>query len=831
METAASPSQAESIAAPGGPAGTTAKAGDGSAVSPAASITAAAAQKLLLDLVSEKTGYPPEMLDLDQNLEADLGIDSIKRVEILGALARHLGQLSENQAESLNRLTTLRQIIDAIARMNSAPESSPAEPEIERRGPVACETGIDGESVRQALLDLVSEKTGYPAEMIGMDQKLEADLGIDSIKRVEILGAFAKQFGALPEAEAEKLNRLQTLQEIVDFLTIRLAESKGNGDSLPQSGESQEEISAEEPEASAAYHRLPFSGRILQEEPGREVTLRYDIDLNKDMFLAHHTLGGSVSREDASLLALPVMPFNMTAEIMAEGASILFPGKFPVAMENLLARDWIILEEERVFLTVQAKVLPGSPRASAQLFIADAENEGSGSRLVAEGIFSFAETFPAGQVAKPFHLKNSVACSISPENFYPEALFHGPAFQVIDSIAQCSDDGVEAILKRPASNGLFANVERPRFLTDPVLLDGAGQVVGLWAAQNLADNYVVFPVALQSAYFYSSPLTPGSGFNCRTRSGSSAGTITSRIEITAGRQLYARLEGLQHKRIDMPEILHHFRGSRQVMLSSDWDGPLEPFANRDKMACRRIDTAAGLNFSGADGRVMRSVIAHIILNSRERRQWHGLKGPETRKTEWLLGRLAAKEAVRTLLKKMAAPDVWSADIEITADKNGKPFAAGKWLNRIDWIPLISLTHSNGTAAAVAAAGTEILGIGIDLEPVRHMDADFQEFAFTQEELSIISKNGSHFHHEWSVRLWCAKEAAGKALGRGMPGGPKDILATEIQPETGVIHLKSANELQGESPGSNTAKLAGYTLRENDSIVALSIYPSTSTGQK
>jgi hypothetical protein len=41
---------------------------------------------LLLDIVSEKTGYPSEMLELDMDMEADLGIDSIKRVEILGAM-------------------------------------------------------------------------------------------------------------------------------------------------------------------------------------------------------------------------------------------------------------------------------------------------------------------------------------------------------------------------------------------------------------------------------------------------------------------------------------------------------------------------------------------------------------------------------------------------------------------------------------------------------------------------------------------------------------------------------------------------------------------------
>ena len=44
----------------------------------------------LLAVVSEKTGYPAESLDLNLSLDADLGVDSIKRVEILSALQEKL---------------------------------------------------------------------------------------------------------------------------------------------------------------------------------------------------------------------------------------------------------------------------------------------------------------------------------------------------------------------------------------------------------------------------------------------------------------------------------------------------------------------------------------------------------------------------------------------------------------------------------------------------------------------------------------------------------------------------------------------------------------------
>ena len=57
-------------------------------------------------VAAERTGYPPEMLDLDAGIESDLGIDSIKRVEILTALQK-LGTPEQQQKvqEILNKLT------------------------------------------------------------------------------------------------------------------------------------------------------------------------------------------------------------------------------------------------------------------------------------------------------------------------------------------------------------------------------------------------------------------------------------------------------------------------------------------------------------------------------------------------------------------------------------------------------------------------------------------------------------------------------------------------------------------------------------------------------
>ncbi|MDQ0456409.1 polyketide synthase [Rhizobium paknamense] len=190
------------------------------APAPAASVpakagpSAAAVKDVLLAVVSEKTGYPAEVIDLGMDLEADLGIDSIKRVEILGSLKERLPQMQDLSPEKLGELRTLAQIVElagetAAAAPAAAPQAAPV-----TSAPVASGPSLD--TVREALLAVVSEKTGYPAEVIDLGMDLEADLGIDSIKRVEILGSLKERLPQMQELAPEKLGELRTLAQILD---------------------------------------------------------------------------------------------------------------------------------------------------------------------------------------------------------------------------------------------------------------------------------------------------------------------------------------------------------------------------------------------------------------------------------------------------------------------------------------------------------------------------------------------------------------------------------------------------------------------------------------
>ena len=178
----------------------------------------AAITTVLLDVVSDKTGYPAEMLDLGMGLDADLGIDSIKRVEITAALRARLPDAPEIKPEHLGSLQTLQQIADFLGAGNESAAVAAAEPAASVVMP-ATAGGVAGTSrISEVLLAVVADKTGYPVEMLNLDMGLDADLGIDSIKRVEIMAALRAQLPGAPEIKPEHLGSLQTLQQMVDFL-------------------------------------------------------------------------------------------------------------------------------------------------------------------------------------------------------------------------------------------------------------------------------------------------------------------------------------------------------------------------------------------------------------------------------------------------------------------------------------------------------------------------------------------------------------------------------------------------------------------------------------
>ncbi len=167
----------------------------------------------VIALVASRTGYPAEMLELDLDMEADLGIDTVKQAEILAELRETFG-LPEDQELTLKDTPTLRHVIEYLSG-NAAPVAVPV--------PVAAPVVVAAEDRTEAVVALVANRTGYPAEMLELDLDMEADLGIDTVKQAEILAELRENFG-LPEDTELKLKDYPTLRHVADYVN-----SQGGG--------------------------------------------------------------------------------------------------------------------------------------------------------------------------------------------------------------------------------------------------------------------------------------------------------------------------------------------------------------------------------------------------------------------------------------------------------------------------------------------------------------------------------------------------------------------------------------------------------------------------
>ena len=201
----------------------------------------------ILAIVSEKTGYPEDMLDLDLDMEADLGIDTVKQAELF-AIMREKYQIARQEGVQLKDYPTIRSIIKyamenagsetgaapaapvaSVAQPAPAPAVTPAPapaPAAAQPAPVAAATpaaapkaalpNTDEASVTKDILAIVAEKTGYPEDMLDLDLDMEADLGIDTVKQAELFAIMREKY-QIARQEGVQLKDYPTIRSIIKY--------------------------------------------------------------------------------------------------------------------------------------------------------------------------------------------------------------------------------------------------------------------------------------------------------------------------------------------------------------------------------------------------------------------------------------------------------------------------------------------------------------------------------------------------------------------------------------------------------------------------------------
>lgn len=249
----------------------------------------------LKDFIVEHTGYPADMIELDWDLEADLGIDSIKQAQLFGEL-REMFEFEPRQLMAEN-VRTLRQLINFLSKTGGKREwiettSNPASlvPSATQQAAtipqtaqvetpiltstnaldhsdskvlatqnkpsqtVAKETPNSSSRIQASrdelasfMIDFVVEHTGYPNELVDLDSEFEADLGLDSIKIAQLFGELRSHFGLQLDADLRKeLIACQTMTHLLDVLTpVDSIKSLASASQLASSSVQDESIATE----------------------------------------------------------------------------------------------------------------------------------------------------------------------------------------------------------------------------------------------------------------------------------------------------------------------------------------------------------------------------------------------------------------------------------------------------------------------------------------------------------------------------------------------------------------------------------------------------------
>ena len=193
-----------------------------------------------------------------------------------------------------------------------------------------------------------------------------------------------------------------------------------------------------------------------------------------------------------------------------------------------------------------------------------------------------------------------------------------------------------------------------------------------------------------------------------------------------------------------------------------------------------------------------------------------MRAVEKRRHEWLLGRCVAKQAVRSLLRRDVNVRLSPSEIEIVPDPYGRPKVRARFQ------PSISIAHSNGVAVAMAVLDPQA-GVGIDLENVERRRQDYESIAFAEDERMLLAAMPEELREEWALRMWCAKEAVGKALGRGLSAGLLALHITRAETGTGCIEVELRHGALIALPELRGKPLSVYTTREPDFVFSAIIY--------
>ena len=472
----------------------------------------------------------------------------------------------------------------------------------------------------------------------------------------------------------------------------------------------------------------PMSLASSPPPPPRERTDRLSLSLATYPELADHALvpqpRGWPEPEDG----MPAVPMTMSIELIREAAQRLDPTRLPVAVENVQAKTWL-----RVVPPVDVDV-------TARRVAADRIHVRIDKYV--EGTVVMRDRYAPPPTPAPVELGAVRDFPVGVPAIYDDGwLFHGPGYRGIVAIDGFGATGITATLESLPAKG--------------ALLDAAGQLVGLHLAFASAKDRLALPVRIARVEWFEPAPVSGTRLACRVAI-RHAGfrELRADFDVLRGERVLLRVAGWEDWRFQTGDGLWDLMREPGTALLAQVDprgfttivDPGWATATYDYLIRRYVGAAESAAYGGAA----------TLQRERDR----------------LLGRIAAKDAVRALLFARGHGPLYPVEVRIDADPAGRPVVHGPFAADVR----VSLAHCEGIACALAAEGADP---GIDVEKIAPRGDAFAALAFADDELARVPAAA---RDEWITRMWAAKEAAGKARGTGLAGRPKDLRITNVEGE-------------------------------------------------
>ena len=416
----------------------------------------------------------------------------------------------------------------------------------------------------------------------------------------------------------------------------------------------------------------PWVGTIREWEPGQRIVSHLPLDGDGDPVAANHTLGGRrVSALDPSRKGLPVLPFSVMAEILAEaGALLVAPGLVLESLLDVRAHRWVPYSRGGV-LEIRGKRDAADPRL-VRVTLHHSQGDESltpaQGRLVYEGTARFTDQAPEPLAASAFDLAHPRASKFTAERLYGEQwLFHGPLMQALTEVGPVSHEGISGTIAVGSLAGLLRPGEPPSFHTDPIALDTFTHLLGCWGLDCLEQGDVIFPLRMGRLSIHGAAPETGTLVACRVqvRDVQRHCVCVDAELVRPDGQVWIKIRDWEDWRFYWPARYRDvFRSPDTIFIGEELRLP--GVAPGDAIA-------VWLAPPGDMARpIWRDVLEQTHLGPEEQGACLALGGPEAQRTHRLWGRIAAKEAARRLWLDTGDPPRFPADLAIVSGIDNSP---------------------------------------------------------------------------------------------------------------------------------------------------------------